>query len=267
MRHHIRNVPPTVADDDLPHDALPSGHCDERRAERREEHRGEPDTDLDALFDKMRPERIERLRRVVGRRMKGLTVVLEDLYDAGNRSAVYRSAEAFGVRDVHVIRPETATKPHARAVSRGAEKWIDIQEWEDTERCVAALQRDGFAVFAADLRAARPLQTIDFGRPVALVFGSEQRGITDAMRRAVDGTFVIPMAGFTSSFNVSVAASIALQHARVERERALGAETDLDAHERARMLHDFAERSSRWLRRTQKRGVGKEEGLKSGRSG
>lgn len=215
----------------------------------------------------MNPERIARLHAVVARRMRGLTVVLEGLYDPGNRSAVYRSAEAFGVCDVHVIRPDAASKPHARSVSRGAEKWLDIHHWEETGQCVDALRRGGFAIYAADVHAARPLEALDFTRPVALAFGSEHDGISEPLRRACDGTFVIPMSGFTSSFNVSVAASIALQHARVERERALGARTDLSPAERDAMIHDFAERSSKWLHKLQERGPGKESGAKPGRSG
>lgn len=223
-------------------------------------------TPIDDLFDKMLPERVERLRRVVRTRMNGLTVVLEGLYDAGNRSAIYRSAEAFGLREIHVVHPEVATKPHARAVSRGAEKWMDIREWGSTPGCVASLRAAGFTIWAADLAAARPLHTLDFTRPVALAFGSEHHGISDELRAAADGTFVIPMAGFTDSFNVSVAAAISLQHARVERERALGAVTDLTAEEQDALLHEFADRSSRWLHRLQGRGPGKDAGRKPRRT-
>lgn len=218
--------------------------------------------ELDELFDRMHPARADRLRQVVRTRMKGLTVVLEALYDPGNRSAVYRTAEAFGLTDVHVVHPDVATKPHARSVSRGAEKWIDIHEHEDPVECVGALREKGFVVYAADLEAARPLEALDFTTPVALVFGNEHEGITDVMRRAVDGTFVIPMAGFTGSFNVSVAASIALQHARIERERALGARGDLTIEEQESLLLEFARRSAKWLRRLQGRGPGKESGAK-----
>ncbi len=206
----------------------------------------------------MTDERSERLHRIVRSRMKGLTVALESLYDPGNRSAIYRSAEAFGLRDVHVIKPESAFKPHARAVSKGAEKWIDIHNWDEPTACVSHLKSQGFTVFAADLQAARPLNTINFTRPVALVFGSELHGISDEMRDACDGTFLIPMAGFTVSFNVSVAAAIALQHARQERERALGGLTDLTPQEADAMLEDFARRSSRWLHRVQGRGPNKD---------
>lgn len=220
-------------------------------------HNDEPPS-LQALFDRMTPDRIERLHAVVGSRMKGLTVALEGLYDAGNRSAVYRSAEAFGLRDVHIIRPETTQKPHARSVSRGAEKWVDLYEYDSPGACVETLRAQGFSVYAADLRAARPLHTIDFAKPVALVFGNERHGISAALRDACDGAFVIPMAGFTQSFNVSVAAALALAHARRERERALGSTTDLSPEEAAAMLDDFARRSSRWLHRLQGRGRGKD---------
>ena len=190
-------------------------------------------------------------------------MVLEGLYDAGNRSAVYRSAEAYGLRDVHIIHPDSAQKPHARAVSRGAEKWLHLHQHASSLDCVSALRSAGFAVYAADLEAAAPLHSLDFSRPTALVFGNEREGISEKMREIADGCFLIPMAGFTSSFNISVAAAISLSHARLARERAIGATTDLEPAEARALLHEFALRSSRWLQRIQERGPRKDSGLKT----
>lgn len=205
--------------------------------------------EIDAFAAKLTPERMQRLRDVVNVRMKGLTVVLECIYDAGNRSAVYRTAEGHGLVDVHVVRPDYATKPHARQVSRGAEKWLHRHEWDGATPCVEALRRSGFQVFAADLASARPLQAIDFSRPTALVFGNEKYGITQEMRDACDGGFLIPMRGFAQSFNISVAAAISVAHARVERERAIGARTDLESDEALQLLAEFVAKSPKWLGR------------------
>lgn len=208
----------------------------------------EPVARREALLAEMSDRRAARFRQVVSQRMSGLTVVLEGLYDPGNRSAVYRSAEANGLLDVHVVNPDAAVKRHARQVSRGAEKWIHIHAWETAEPCVRSLQDRGFTVLAADLQAARPLNSIDFSRPVALVFGNERNGITQEMRDLADGSFVVPMRGFAESYNISVAAALAVTHARAARERALGAVTDLAPDVRDALLLEYAEKGIHWLR-------------------
>ena len=183
------------------------------------------------------PERLERMRAVVQRRMKSIAVVTEALYDAGNRAAIYRSAEAHGFLHVHVIRPEAATKPRARAVSKGAEKWLHLQRHASAELGVSALRACGYQVLVADLRDAVPLSRVDLSAPTALVFGNERDGISPNMRALADGAFTIPMVGFVESLNVSVAAAITLAYARDRREEALGgASSDLTPDE-AQLLY------------------------------
>ena len=193
----------------------------------------------------VRPERMQRFDEVISRRMKGLTLVMENLYDPGNRAAAFRSAEAHGLFDAHIIRPEMARKTQARAVSRGAEKWLDIHRWDDTVSCVRHLRSRGYRIAAADLRAARPLHTLSFDRPIALVFGNEHDGITDELRELADDRFIIPMYGFVESFNISVAASISLSWARAMRERATGRRGDLTVAERQATLARYLLRSVR----------------------
>lgn len=208
----------------------------------------DPPDSLDTLVARLTPSRRDRMLEAAAQRMKGLTVVLEALYDPGNRGAILRSAEANGLLDVHVVRPEVARKSNARAVSRGAEKWLRTAHWPDATTCCDDLRGRGFRIFAADLTAARPLSTIDFSRPTALVFGNEHEGISDAMRAACDGTFVLPMRGFVQSYNVSVAAAIAIQHARGARERAVGATTDLTPGERDALFERWVRLADRWSR-------------------
>jgi tRNA (guanosine-2'-O-)-methyltransferase len=208
----------------------------------------EPAARLAALLAEMSENRAARFREVVSQRMDGLTVVLEGLYDPGNRSAVYRTAEANGLLDVHVVNPDNAFKRHARQVSRGAEKWIHIHEWETAQPCVSNLKSRGYDVLVADLSAARPLRSIDFSRKVALVFGNERDGITEEMRELSDGGFILPMRGFAQSYNISVAAALAVSQARQAREQALGTLTDLDPQRRDALLMEYAERGINWLR-------------------
>lgn len=198
---------------------------------------------IQALLPHMRPERFERLSDASIARMRGLTIVLESLYDPGNLGAVFRSADAHGLTDVHVINPANATKIHARSVSRGTEKWLDIHTYEETEPCVARLKKHGFQIAVSDLEAASPLRSVDFSKPTAVVFGSERFGVSDTMREAADIRFRIPMHGFVQSLNISVAAAITLHVARQGRERALGAMSDLTVEDRTWLL-------AQWMRRS-----------------
>lgn len=198
---------------------------------------------VDTLRQYMLDDRFDTLEAAAVDRMRGVTVVLESLYDPGNQAAVFRTADAHGLMDVHVIKPENATKTNARAVSRGAEKWLDIHTYKESSHCIDRLKADGFQIAVSDLEAASPLEALDFSRPTAIVFGSERFGVSDEMREAADIRFKIPMHGFVQSFNISVAAAITLHTARRRRERALGAMTDMSVDERLAVL-------ARWMRRS-----------------
>lgn len=191
---------------------------------------------IETLRQYMLDERLERLATVADRQMRGLCVVLESLYDPGNQAAVLRSADAHGVVDVHLIKPENATKANARQVSRGAEKWLEIHRHKESADCIQELKAKGFQIAVSDLSAAQPLEALDFSRPTAVVFGNERFGISEEMAAAADVRFKIPMYGFVESFNIAVAAGITLHTARRQRERALGAMTDLTPTQRQELL-------------------------------
>lgn len=169
---------------------------------------------------------------------------MEGLYDAGNRSAVFRSAEAMGLLHTHVLYPEIATKPLARAVSRGAEKWMLRHDWDDTRRAATELKTMGYRLYAADLDTDFELHELDFSGPVALVFGNERFGISDEMRGLADARFKIPMFGMVESLNISVAAGIALHHARKARDQATGKIGDLTDDEITRLYAAYLVKSA-----------------------
>jgi tRNA (guanosine-2'-O-)-methyltransferase len=186
--------------------------------------------------------RRQRLRDVAERRMRGVAVVLDSLYDAGNQAAAFRSVEAFGFMDCHVVNPAAAKKGNPRAVSRGAEKWLDLHIWQHADDAIAALRRERRVIWIADVRNAVPIHQVDFSRPVALVFGAEHSGISPAFREAADGAFTVPTVGFVESLNISAAATATLAIARAQRERAIGARTDLTATERDDLYRDYCAR-------------------------
>jgi tRNA (guanosine-2'-O-)-methyltransferase len=156
------------------------------------------------VIEKIEPllteERISRIEQVLNGRCSQFCLVMENIYDRGNVSAVLRSAESFGFFACHLIEKKEATFKASARVTKGAEKWMHIEKFETATESVNRLKADGFQVFATDLEAAKPIHEVDFSKPTALVLGNEKQGISEEMRRACDGSVIIPMAGFSQSF-------------------------------------------------------------------
>lgn len=174
------------------------------------------------------PERQEKIDRVVEGRCKSVGVILEDIYDRGNASAVMRSMEALGFLSVHMV--ETGAKfKTANRVTKGADKWLAVKKWKTTRECVMNLKERGFKICVTDLEASKPIHEIDFSVPSMLVLGNEKDGISKEMREMADERIIIPMPGFVQSFNISVAGAISLYHiflTRQMKQKTLGDLTD-----------------------------------------
>lgn len=199
---------------------------------------------------RLTPARMERLRAASSARMDGIAVVLDGLYDPGNRAAVYRAADGLGLLNMHICRPEASRKLHARAVSRGAEKWLRIHYHRTPADAARRLHELGYLIYTSRLDAAAvPVTALDFSRPVALVFGNEHEGVHPDLHAQADGAFVLPMRGMVESFNISTAAAMALHWARLMRARAVGAETDMPPEAREALLMDYVRQNVGWLRR------------------
>ncbi|MFP4501710.1 MAG: TrmH family RNA methyltransferase [Candidatus Hydrogenedentota bacterium] len=185
-----------------------------------------------------------RIAQVIAGRTYSVTPVLEGLYDRGNISAVLRTSEALGYQSVHVIESQDAFK-EANRVTQGAEKWLDIRRWATTRACVAVLRAKGYRILATCMEGARPIREFAFDEPAALFFGSERDGISPELHELADAHVVVPMAGFTRSFNISVAAALSLYHMREDRIRRLGAHGDLTPEERERLTAEYYLKSVR----------------------
>ena len=130
------------------------------------------------------PERKARIDAVVAQRTRTLTVVMEAFADPQNTNAVLRTAESFGVQEVHVIEGPQKRYDRNKKISQNADKWLDVVRWKDTESCLAALKARGFRVYATHLgEGTGELAGLPFDEPVALVFGNEHAGVSAAARR------------------------------------------------------------------------------------
>ena len=171
--------------------------------------------------------RRELFERVLDERTDNVAVVIEGMVDLGNVGAVMRSADGFGMQKLHAIDTAGAYK-RSRRTSQGADKWLDRYGWTDPEACLAALSTDGYAVIATDLEeGAAPIDEVDLTGRIAVVFGNELTGISETTRRLAAHRMVIPMSGFSESFNISVAAALTLHEVRRRRIERYGATGDL----------------------------------------
>lgn len=197
---------------------------------------------IDGLAPHMTDHRRELLAEVVSRRTYSVVPVLDSIYDRGNISAVFRSAEALGYQHVHVIECQEGFKP-ANRVTQGADKWLDATKWKEPRPCLEQLQAQGYQIVATQLGADKPIHEVDFTqRPTAIVFGNERDGVSPETLEAADETVMIPMKGFVESFNISVAAALALFHIMQARDAA-GGHSDLSAEQQRLLLATYYTRS------------------------
>lgn len=156
--------------------------------------------------------RKERFSEILVNRTKHFTVVVEDVFQLHNTSAVMRSCEVFGVQDLHVIEQKFG-KEIDKEIALGAEKWVDIHRYPNTQLCIEELKEKGYQIVATSPHVeANLLQDFDIHRPSALFFGTEKEGLSQEVLQQADTFIKIPMVGFTESLNISVAAAIILQN-------------------------------------------------------
>lgn len=163
----------------------------------------------------MTPEREAKLRAVLAKRQPDLTVVLENVFDPHNISAVMRSCEAVGIQEIYVL--NTKIPRHKKWGSRSsssAAKWLTIHQFSDTAECYAVLRKKYKRILTTHLSTdAVGLYQVDFTEPIALVFGNEHAGVSDEFRALADGNFIIPQVGIIQSLNISVACAVTIYEA------------------------------------------------------
>jgi tRNA (guanosine-2'-O-)-methyltransferase len=163
---------------------------------------------MDKHAFKLTEHRRALLQKVVDQRVRHFTMVLEDLKDPHNISAVIRTSEVFGFQDVHVI---SEVNPYrvGRSVLKGSYKWLDIYSYSKRARCLQSLKEKGYKIAVASTSSASVmLDEVDLSHPTAFYLGSETMGNHPDTLAAADIRFMIPQYGLTESMNVSVAAGV-----------------------------------------------------------
>ena len=189
--------------------------------------------------------RKKRLQEVLDKRIASLTLVLDSFHKEHNIDAVMRTCEAFGLQHVHVIPQSEKAKPF-QDITQGADRWLTIHYYETAEECIRRLKEEGFKILAGSLgEGSVPLCDCDFTGKIALVFGNEVDGASEAVIEMADGIFVIPLVGFSQSLNVSVAAGITIHHVRRWKE-------DKEENAGALSEHENQELMEKWIKKSVK---------------
>lgn len=156
-------------------------------------------------------ERKERFLQVISARTNHFTVAMEDVFQMHNTSAVVRTCEVFGVQQAHSIEGRFGKRLDAK-IAMGAQKWVDVSRYNDTQSCIDALRAQGYQIVATTPhKDAYFLNDFDISKKSAFFFGTEKEGLSEQVLSQADTYLKIPMVGFTESLNISVAVAIVLQ--------------------------------------------------------
>lgn len=163
----------------------------------------------------MTPEREHRITSVLDKRQADLTIVLENVFDPHNISAVMRTCDAVGVQDIFILNTRIPRhKKWGAKSSSSAASWLTIHQYNDARECFQELRCRADAIFTTHLAAdAVSLYDMDLTGRIALVFGNEHSGVSEEIRTLADGNFIIPQVGIIKSLNISVACAVSLYEA------------------------------------------------------
>jgi tRNA (guanosine-2'-O-)-methyltransferase len=155
-----------------------------------------------------------RIEEVLNYRTRHLTVVLEDIYQPQNASAIVRTCDIFGVQDLHIIENKNYYELNPEVV-KGSSKWVNMNQYNSTRnntaQCLEQLKKKKYKILATSPSPeSLSINDISLDHKTALVFGTEHTGVSDIVKEYADEMVTIPMFGFTESFNVSVSAALCL---------------------------------------------------------
>src|SRR5215213_4868266 len=170
----------------------------------------------------MTNERRQKIESVLLKRQNDLAVVLENVFDPHNVSAVMRSCDAVGVQEIYVLNTKIARhKKWGTRSSSSAAKWLTIHQLENAEACMQELRNKYSTILTTHLSAdAVSLYQLDLSKSTALVFGNEHSGVSEEIRRMADGNFIIPQVGMIRSLNISVACAVSVYEAFRQKQLA-----------------------------------------------
>ena len=164
--------------------------------------------------------RIDKIKSVLLARQDSLKIVLENIHDPHNVSAIFRTCDAAGIPKVNLLYYIEKFPKIGKKSSASAFKWIEKEKYKTVEECYGTLHSEGFKIYASHISDdAKNLYDLDLTEKVALVLGNEHRGISEEAAKLADERFIIPMYGMVQSLNVSVSAAITIYEALRQRTK------------------------------------------------
>jgi tRNA (guanosine-2'-O-)-methyltransferase len=171
----------------------------------------------------MTPERTQKFQKVANRRQGNLTVILENVHDTHNIGAVLRTCDSVGIDEIFILYTDPRLTPSniklGKRTSAGARKWVTVHQYFDVTKCFRAVKAKYKRIYATHLDAdSVGLYDLNLSQSIALLFGNEHRGVSEAALAYVDGNFIIPQVGMVESLNISVACAVSLYEAFRQRQ-------------------------------------------------
>ena len=188
----------------------------------------------ESLYSFLTYERKQRFEEVLNQRTRHIALILEDVYQSRNTSAIMRSADGMGLQDFHII--ETIHKWNKnKSVSKGASSWLTLNKYDSIDSCIEEVKSLGYRIVATSPHeGGYTPDTLPLNKPVAIVLGTETSGITPSLMSQVDDYVEITMLGFSESFNISVASSIITNRLRNRLDK-MGIDNGLSEDEKAEL--------------------------------
>jgi tRNA (guanosine-2'-O-)-methyltransferase len=169
------------------------------------------DCTTEDLATRMTEERLAKLERVLSQRTRHFAMVLEDLTDPHNISAIIRTSEVYGLQDVHIIEELHPWRIN-KSVLKGSFKWLDLYRWKRRQTCYENLRARGYQIAVASTNTSTMIHEVNLSRPTAFYMGSEFEGNHPDTLAHADVAFMLPQYGITESMNVSVAAGVLMTY-------------------------------------------------------
>jgi tRNA (guanosine-2'-O-)-methyltransferase len=170
----------------------------------------------------MNDKRLAKIKEIARTRQNTLGVILENVHDLHNLGAVMRTADSVGAREIYVVYSDPQLAPKVvklgKRTSAGTRRWLDVFYYDNLERCMEDVRQKYDKIFATHLgNDSVSLYDLDYTEKIALLFGNEKEGVSEAALSHCDGNFIIPQMGMAQSLNISVAAAVTLYEAYRQR--------------------------------------------------
>ncbi len=213
---------------------------------------------LNYLSSFVTPQRLELFDRILENRTNYVTIVLEDIYQPQNASAVLRTCDCFGIQNIHIIENRNEFEVD-KEVAMGSSKWLTLHKHkrkiDNSLYTIKTLKKQGYRIVATSPHLHdQELQdfNITLGK-TALVFGSELPGISEVVLQEADEYLKIPMFGFTESYNISVSAAIILHHLTLNLRKSDAANWQLTDEEKTNLKIQWLRNSIKSSKMIEKR--------------